>query len=140
LYFKITWLKDNKPLHASNRYRNDYDLNTFVASLKIDNAQLNDVGNYKVIAENEVGSDQTHCSVLITPESGVDTTPIVNPIAFRYLEKHAPHAREDAPEPKSPPKVVVPLRDLNLQEGQAILLACKIIGLPRPKVFLNKLI
>lgn len=122
-------------MHASNRYKTDYDLNTSVVSLKIESTQLNDVGNYLIVAENEVGKDQTHCSVSIIPESGVDTSPIVNPNAFRYLEQHAPSARgQEAPDPKVPPKVVVPLRDLNLQEGQSIFLPCKITGLPRPKV------
>ena len=94
-------------MFASNRYKADYDLNTSVASLKIENSQINDVGNYLVVAENEVGRDQTHCVVNLTPVSGIDQSPIVNPNAFKYLEQHAPIVRhEEIGDPKIPPILI----------------------------------
>ena len=59
-----------------------------------------------MVAENEVGRDQTHCVVNLTPVSGIDQSPIVNPNAFKYLEQHAPIVRhEEIGDPKIPPKV-----------------------------------
>ncbi len=135
---KLTWFKDGKLLPASNRYKSDYDFNTSVASLKIKNIQVNDVGSYAVVAENEVGRDETHCSVLIIQVSGIDQTPLVNPDAFRYLEQHAPRkSRNDDDEPMIPPKVIVPLVNVKLNEGQPVVLACKIQGYPKPNVIYN---
>jgi hypothetical protein len=103
--------------------------------LKIDNSQINDIGNYAVVAENEAGRDETHCNVFVTQEPGIDQRPMVNPEAFRYLQPQAQHKpREVDVEPKIPPKVIVPLQNVKLQEGQNIFLACKVIGTPRPNV------
>ena len=33
-----------------------------------------------------------------------------------------------------PPKVIIPLANVNLSEGQPVQLACKIEGLPKPTV------
>lgn len=129
------WFKDGKPLPASNRIQTSFDLNSSVASLKIDNCQMNDIGSYLCYAENEVGSDQTECKAVITPTSGIDDTPIVNPEAFRYLE-HPSRNRtgKDTSEKQVPPKIIVPLTNVKMEEGCRILLACKVEGLPKPKV------
>lgn len=106
-----------------------------MASLKIDSAQINDVGNYVAVGENEAGKDQTQCNVYVKSAPVIDTTPTVHPDAFKYLEHHAPQkAREDEGEPKVAPKVVVPLSNVKLNEGQGVFLACKITGSPKPKV------
>ena len=136
LLLKITWLKDNRPLPASTRFNPDYDLYTGIVTLKINEAQVNDIGNYSVIAENEVGMDRTNCAVSIRETPNIDNTPMINPDAFRYLESpnvdRKPASDDDTI--KYPPKVIVPLTDVKLEEGQSVLLACKIEGLPIPKV------
>lgn len=88
-------------------------------------------------AENEVGSDQTSCNVGVKEVPNIDSTPMVNPEAFKYLENH-PQERPKHEETENlrPPKVIVPLSNVKLEEGQSVLLACKIEGYPRPKVAL----
>jgi hypothetical protein len=132
---KLTWYKDSKPLPASNRFTHNYDLNTAVVSLKMENAQVHDIGNYRVIASNDAGTDQTECSVFIAEMPNIDQTPMVNPDAFRYLEQ-APLLKKkaDKPEHVQPPKVIVPLSNVKLEEGRPFVLACKIIGSPKPNV------
>ena len=136
--FKLTWYKDSVVLPAANRYTTDYDLSTNVATLKIDNAQLKDLGAYVVLAENEAGSDQTTCTVFIQQVPNIDRTPMVNPDAFRYLEnnRYAPKSRNIDEDNTNlvPPRIVVPLKDMELKEEEAVLLICKIEGKPRPKV------
>ncbi len=134
---KITWFKDSALLPAANRYTTNYDISTNVATLKIDNAQMNDVGSYIALAENIAGKDQTYCNVFVQQMPNIDQTPMVNPAAFKYLE--GPKAvrqpeTDDDNENLQPPKVIVPLQDLQLNEGEAVLLMCKIIGKPKPKV------
>lgn len=137
--FQLTWFKDSIILPASTRYTTYYDMNTNVATLKIDSAQLNDLGTYIVLGENEAGRDQTFCTLHIEQVPNIDQTPMVNPEAFRYLEQ--PVARkpldvDDDSENLMPPKVIVPLQDLQLKEGEPVFLICKIDGKPKPKVFL----
>ena len=72
--------------------------------------------------------------MFITQEPCIDQRPIVNPEAFKYLQPHHQKTREADQDPKVPPKVIVPLQNAKLQEGQSIFLACKVIGSPKPKV------
>ncbi len=99
---------------------------------------MNDLGNYVVLAENEVGKDQSFCSVFIQQMPNVDSTPLVNPDAFKYLDNppNRPGVREtdDENDNLQPPKVIVPLKDMELKEGEPVLLICKIEGKPKPKV------
>lgn len=92
------------------------------------------MGNYVVIAENPAGKDQTNCSVSVTFVPNIDETPLVNPDAFRFLEHPAQQKPREEKDAMSPPKVIVPLANVQLTEGQPIVLACKIQGLPKPTV------
>lgn len=133
---KITWFKDGTPIPASTRFTIDFDFSTGVVSLRINDAQMNDIGIYIALAENEVGSDQTQCEVTIQQMPNIDSTPMVNPEAFKYLE-HPTYTRPkslDELDNLSPPKVIVPLSNVKLEEGQTVILACKIEGYPRPKL------
>ena len=130
----MTWFKDGRPLPAATRYTTDYDLSTLVASLKIENAQMNDVGHYLVVAENDAGRDQTHAQVFVTQTASIDQSPMVNPDAFKYLEQQPHKARPEEVEKMVPPKIIVPLSNVKLEEGQSIFLACKVDGQPKPKV------
>ena len=110
-------------------------MNTGVAVLRIDSVQLNDIGEYLVVAENPAGKDQTQCRVEILLVPNIDQTPYVNPEAFRYLTQPSRYIpSDDIQDPMLPPKVIVPLTNQTLKEGQPITLACKIEGLPKPVV------
>jgi hypothetical protein len=95
---------------------------------------MNDVGIYAAIAENIVGKDQTQCNAYVNQMPNIDRTPMVNPDAFRYLEQQTDKNKRPEIENVQPPKVIIPLSNVQLEEGQSVLLACKIEGIPRPKV------
>jgi hypothetical protein len=136
----LTWYRDSKPLAASSRVTPSYDLNTCVSTLKIDNAQMQDIGHYTVIASNEAGQDRSECKVFVDEMPSIDTTPSVDPSAFRFLEHPVADRTERAPdndEQMVPPKVIVPLSNVKMDEGRNIVLAFKVIGSPKPKVRWN---
>lgn len=123
---------------ASTRFEPEYNLSTCLATLKISNALKNDLGEYTVLAENKAGRDKTSCKLFITMQPNIDETPLVNPEAFKYLEH--PFAKpeydqdRDKKEHYYPPRVIVPLSNIRITEGDNILLMCKIDGYPKPKV------
>jgi len=65
----------------------NYEISTGIASFRINGAQVNDAGTYTAIAENRIGSVETSARLELGSVSYIDTAPIVNPDAFRYLEK-----------------------------------------------------
>lgn len=131
----VQWFKDNKPLPASNRLLTNYNLNSGVVSLKISDVQIGDTGHYTAFAQNKAGQDQTYCTVLVTEIPGVDSTSMVRPDAFKYLEAPKESRRPDNEAANyQPPRFVIPLANVILSEGQTIQLASKIEGHPKPKV------
>ena len=102
----VTWYKDNKPLPASNRLLTNHNMNSGLVSLRLGDTRPGDTGYYTAVAENKAGQDQTFCTVQVNETHGVDSTPMVNPEAFRYLE-NGPADRNRRPEPEQliPPKV-----------------------------------
>jgi titin len=121
-------------LPASNRLATSYDINTGVARLKINDSKLNDAGLYTVLAENKAGHDHTDGKLDVKKASNIDTSPIVNPNAFAYLNRPEPARNRVEKEEIIPPKVVVPLANVKVNEAKPIYLACKIIGKPKPVV------
>ena len=123
---------------AATRYTTDYNLHTNICTLRIDEAQNNDLGNYQVVAENKAGKDETNCNLVITKTANIDDRPYVNPDAFKYLdmapESYVPNQNINDAERVIPPHVIIPLTDQQMNEGDNIKLICKIDGLPRPKV------
>ena len=80
---KLTWLKDGRPIPASNRHRPNFDINTRTASLFIDAARpATDTGPYTVHVENPVGKDQTTGNVLVEGTPAVDERPFIEPSKF----------------------------------------------------------
>ena len=89
-----------------------------------------------VLAENIAGKANTACKLFINFLPNIDESPYVNPEAFRLLDS-PPTKPESENEPKEhfiPPKVIVPLSDARISEGENVFLVCKIDGYPKPKV------
>ena len=132
----VSWHKDGKPLPASNRLITNYNMNSGIVSLKISDVLVGDQGNYTVYAENKAGKDQTFCNVQVNQSPGIDRTSMVKPDAFKYLEAPKEPKRPDEGDRVNyqPPRFVVPLSNVRLNEGQPIQLAAKVEGNPKPKV------
>lgn len=135
----VSWFKDNRPLPASNRLVTNYNLNSGVVSLRISDVQIGDTGNYVAFAQNKAGQDQTFCSVQVVEIPGVDRTPMVKPDAFKYLEGNKEPKRPDREATHyQPPKFIIPLANVKIDEGQPFQLACKVEGAPKPRVTIEK--
>jgi hypothetical protein len=139
-YPTVSWFKDGRPLPASNRTLVHYNLNSGVVSLKIADAQLADHGHYTVVAVNKLGQDQTQAGIAVTQMPGVDSSSLVNPEAFRYLEpQQRPQQASRRPEDRDrlnykPPKFIIQLANIKINEGQPAHLAAKVDGYPKPRV------
>lgn len=133
---QLTWFKDSQLLPASNRYETDHNVINDTGSLKISNLQKNDIGSYYVVAENKIGKVQTDCKLILNNSPNIDQTPYVNPEAFKYLEADPKRLspKSEIDEKYYPPKVIVPLTDINIKEGEILKFDCKIDGFPKPKV------
>ena len=114
--------------------RPKYDFNTSVASLRINNAGPGDAGVYTAIATNPLGRAETSARLYTTSVPTIDQTPQVNPDAFKYLEHSKEPQRKEEDVDYQAPKVIVPLSNHKLKEGESLFLPCKIIGTPKPKV------
>ena len=137
IQIQLTWYKNNEPLPASTRFTTDYDLNTGIATLKIDDARPNDVGNYLVVGENVAGKDQTSANTYVLNTANVDQRPMYDPQKFISLEKVPEPVNYDKPDTGKgrPPKFIIPLpKDLRIHGGERIHMKCKVDGYPYPKV------
>ena len=131
----MTWYKDLVPLPASSRLETDYNLSSGIAILKIISTLKSDLGDYLCLSENKVGEDMTSCNLSLDLVPNVDVNSMMNPDAFAYLE-HAPktHINPNLNETLIPPRVIIPLSHVKIEEGKQFKMACKIDGLPKPKV------
>jgi hypothetical protein len=134
-FHKATWYKNHKPLHASNRINTNFDMNG-IASLKIEDSMPHDSGIYEVIVENDAGTDKSSCNVNVNPASGIDKAPILESNQAKPYEM--PKQKPVNSVPLQPPRVVIPLINTKLNEGGSVQLACKITGIPAPKVSTTK--
>ena len=127
-----------EPLPASSRYETDYNLTNGIATLKIKNSLKNDIGDYLVHAENPYGQDQTSCKLLLNLVPDVDKNSMIHPDAFKNLERVPDNKISpvvDKGKILMPPRVIIPLANVRIKEGEDFCLSCKIDGLPKPKVF-----
>ena len=132
----MTWFKDSEPLDAKTRFTPYYDFYTKESSLKIDDVRPNDVGTYKCLAWNVAGTDETSAEAVIIKTPNIDENPYIDPEKFKNLNK-IPLNQIDIPENKTnymPPNVIVPLSNFKIEEGNDVVLTCKIDGCPIPKV------
>lgn len=104
---QIQWSKNGKSISSSEimnlKYKNG------VATLTINEVYPEDEGLYACTATNSVGSTETKCNLKI-----------------KSLENgHAKHSSGGA---DKPPKIVSHLESRSVKDGEAITLACRIIG------------
>ncbi len=113
-------------------------MNTLVASLRIDDAHLADIGKYVCKGENIVGQDQTEAMAFVLNTANIDERPFINPEAFYSLEKvpdKEPNFQIADPIKGKPPKFIVPLpKEIKLEEGEKMRIKFKVEGYPFPKV------
>lgn len=128
-------------MDASNRLRTRYDIGTKQVLLQISDVRPDDVGEYKVVATNPAGQASTQCKLGIIPDRrGVDDRPMIEPEKFLKLQ---PIPLKTEPEDTSanlmrPPKVIVPLKDADLEELMPVILTATIDpGLPIASVSFN---
>ena len=110
--FKLTWFKNDKPLAASNRFTPNYDLRTNIATLKVDEAHLSDIGKYTVLAENVAGKDQTEAETFVLNTANIDEKPNVDPEKFINLERvldNTPYGKPEDSDKGKPPKFIIHL-------------------------------
>jgi hypothetical protein len=105
-----------------------------VLTLQILASRPDDQGTYTVRATNPVGSDETSCKLTIRTTMSIDTRPFVQPERFANLELKAPPPTKEDMDKMEPPKVVIPLENMQLKEGAPALLQARIIGRPTPDV------
>ncbi|CAF4571736.1 unnamed protein product, partial [Rotaria magnacalcarata] len=128
----FTWYKNGQPLYEGNRFTTKYDIYTKTLTLQVLAARPDDQGTYTVRATNPVGSDETTCNLTIRPTASIDTRPFIQPDRFAPLELKAPPPTKADLDKMEPPKVVVPLENLQVTEGSPVLLKATIVGKPIP--------
>jgi hypothetical protein len=130
-------LKDGAPLVASNRLRTRYDIATKQVLLQINDVRPQDIGEYVVIASNPAGEVSTVGSLSVVPDKlGVDDRAFVPTDKFRNLEQPQGQGQrrpleilpgvEEVSEKKRPPRVLVPLKDSDLEELMPVILTTNI--------------
>lgn len=60
---EITWFKNDVLIESNERYLIESDSGLCV--LRIERCDLDDEGEYKCVAKNELGSDYTYCELLV---------------------------------------------------------------------------
>jgi hypothetical protein len=119
-------------LPASLRFATDFSMPTGQANLTVTSTLLTDCGNYTAVAENPQGKAYSSSQVFIKEASGLDATP--------FSKHDQPRQYDSLPEDDvplnraKPPKVILPLQNLKIVEGEPILMGCKIDGYPRPRL------
>ncbi len=134
---------------ASTRFTTVYEPFTGDIEVVIDFAKGIDTGFYILKAENPYGSDVTFMNLQIIDVPGIDETPQTShPDTYKHLDlppvplgdSAEPVYDPDSAQEIIPPLVVIPLEDTQITEMQPVLLTCKIIGKPTPKVERRSLI
>jgi hypothetical protein len=134
-------------LKPSNRHRTRYTPDTQQVLLQIDNVRPEDVGQYVVVASNPAGKDQTAGSLNVVPEKpvvedrpnvpgqgvkrprGQERRPLEVIPTPDQLKQGPPFAKTEervVQEEVRPPRVLVPLKDSNVEESMPVILTTKI--------------
>ena len=121
----------------SNRLRTRYDKDTNQVLLQIDDVRPEDAGQYEVVATNPVGKDSTGSTLSVVPDRNTV------PAGKRPREEErrpvevvpTPDQLNKAPQQKRAPRVMVPLKDADVEEQMPVILTTQIdAGEPTAKV------
>ena len=94
-------------------------------------AQPEDQGVYTLRAKNPFGTDETTATLTIRPLSPLDAQTATQP---KPLEVKAPPPTKQDMQQIQPPKVIVPLENVEAKKGSPVLLRATIVGKPTPTV------
>lgn len=131
----ITYLKNDQPVPASARIKTNHNVNTGVVTMRLDDANVYDAGAFKIRAENPFGKAETAGVIYVNPTSVIDSRPVVDPNAFKYLPHQPQQPHEMATEQLQPPNFVVGLpANVKIREGEPVKLMCHVEGHPKPSV------
>lgn len=88
------------------------------------------------VAPDAFRSFETAPNLRTVVEPGVDTSSFLTPDILRALDqtKPKPTDTQDKEQPRSAPKVIVPLQPIKCNEGQPINFTAKVDGFPTPTV------
>ncbi|CAF4299945.1 unnamed protein product, partial [Adineta steineri] len=100
-----------------------------VLTLEILDAKPSDQGTYTVRAANPLGTDETTAKLAIRPASSPDALPSATP---KPVEVKAPVPTKQEMQQVQPPKVIVPLENVEAIKGSPVLLRATIAGTPTP--------
>ena len=104
----ITWFKDGISVHSNTDYKTSFDESAGLCQLLIDETFVADSANWSVRASNIGGYAESHAKLTVK-----ETKP---------------------PEPEGePPRLIVPLSQVNVDEGYTAFFSCQVEGLPVPK-------
>jgi len=107
-----------------------------LVSIRLEDANVYDSGAFKIRVENQYGKIETAGVVYVNKAPVIDTRPVVDPEAFKYLpQSPIKHQFPHQPEELKPPNFIVGLpANYKLHEGEPIKLICKVEGNPKPTV------
>lgn len=130
------WTKEGQPLSAAQRFYIDYFFNEGKAVFSLSNAKLSDQGKYTLEGRNAAGSASTSANLTVKSVPTIDDTSYVNPDIFQQFElKKKPTINQ--PQDKldnARLKIIEPLQDFNLVEGQQAVFTCTVDAYPKPEV------
>jgi hypothetical protein len=123
-------------MNASSRTKTSFNPNTGVISIRIDDVNVYDAGAYKVRVENPYGKAESGGIVYINKAAVIDTRPVVDSDAFKYLPQPVQNEPEQIPIGQyMPPNFKVGLpANYKVHEGETIKLNCQVEGNPKPSV------
>jgi hypothetical protein len=147
---KLQWLRNGKPLPSATRYVIKYDFG--LVSLDLLWTYPEDDGVYECVATNSCGQDTTRAELKCKGNRSIiyDTQLpecMDGVLKLQELEEKIKMASmlreeavdEDTPEP-SAPDIIMPLENLQVDEGELAKFMIKFSGYPKPRVswFVNK--
>ena len=124
-------MKNGQPLVAADRFTTRYDVVPKTLTLEILNARPEDQGTYTAQATNPLGTDETTAKLTVRPLTNSDVQGFAQP---KPLQIPAPQPTQQDMQQPQPPKVIVPLENVEAPKGSPILLRATITGKPTPTV------
>lgn len=140
-------MKNDQPLQASSRIKTNFNPSNGVVTIRIEDANVYDSGSFKVRAENPGGRAETAGVVYVNVQGVIDSNPVVDPDAFKYLspsvgQKPRGTQKSDLPGDVAPGEFVPPYfvvglpANSKIHEGEPIKLNCQVQGNPKPTVII----